>query len=98
MSDKTVCLTGPETEVREQFLQMRAMIAGSENVHEVVALSILPTEGKWLYLVKTCFATWPKYVIGLMNEDKSSVEILLRCQLREQALSEFNEQNFGDHL
>ena len=98
MIEKTDCLTGPETEVREQYLSMRAKIAGSPNVHEVVALSILPTEGKWLYLVKTCFATWPKYVVGLVNEDNTAAEILLKCQLREQALSEFNEQNFGDHL
>ena len=87
-----------ETAAREEYRNMRALIQMEPDVIEVVGLSWMETTGRWLYCIKTPFATWPKYVIGTTDTANENPEILFRCGQLSNALSEFNEQNFGDHL
>jgi hypothetical protein len=87
-----------ETEDRDIYLRMRGMILSEPDVHAVLGLSWLPQEQKWLYCIKTPFATWPKFVVGHTDTENLNPEILYRCGRVENAMQEFNEQNFGDHL
>lgn len=93
----TARLSGGETEDRPEFLKLRALIQQEEDVLEVLALSWVPMEQRWLYLIKTPFATWPKYVVGFTDAANADPEILLRCGHESSARDCFNEQNQGDH-
>lgn len=90
-------LSGGETEDREAFLKLRALIQRETDVHEVIALSWVPQENRWLYLIKTPFATWPKFVVGWTDSDNSETEILFRCGTESFARENFNEMNYGSH-
>ena len=91
-------LSGGETDDRAAYLTLRAVIQRETDVHEVLGLSYLPTEGRWLYLIKTPFASWPKYVVGWTDDENANPEIIFRCGWESIARECFNEQNFGDHL
>jgi hypothetical protein len=91
-------MTGGETEDRADFLAMRALLAKEPDVYAVTALSWVPSEGRWLYLLKTPFATWPKYVVGFTDRENKEPEVIFRCTLEAAGRECFNEQNFGDHL
>ncbi len=90
-------LSGGETEDRADYLKLRGLILQEADVYACLALSWVPRESRWLYLIQTPFATWPKYVVGLTDQDNKTPEILMSCGMRENALAFFNEQNEGDH-
>lgn len=91
-------LSGGESGDRAAYVALRALIEREEDVHELLALSWLPQENRWLYLIQTPFATWPKYVVGTTDSGNESPEILLRCGHEGNARAAFDEHNFGDHL
>ena len=90
-------MSGGEACGRLEYLKLRALIQQETDVHEVLALSWVPQHERWLYLIKTPFATWPKYVVGLTDEENKEPQILFRCGHESNARECFNEQNFGDH-
>lgn len=92
------CISGGETEDRTEYLRLRALIQKEEDVYEVLALSWVPQEQRWLYLIKTPFATWPKFVVGYTDADNADPEILFRCGHEDNARACYDEQNMGDHL
>lgn len=89
--------SGGEEGGAEVFRNLRALINREQDVLEVLALSWIPQEGQWLYLIKTPFATWPKFVVGLTDAANESPQIIFRCGYEVNARECFNEQNFGDH-
>lgn len=96
-TNKEARLSGGETEDRPEFLKLRALIQQESDVLEVLALSWVPEKSRWLYLIKTPFATWPKYVVGLTDGDNRSPEILFRCGWESSARGAFEAENYGDH-
>lgn len=91
-------LSGGETSDRADILKIRTLIRLEDDVHDVLALSWVPQEQRWLYLIKTPFATWPKYVVGWTTPDNSETEILFRCGMESNAIAFYNDLNDGDHL
>ena len=91
-------LSGGETEDREALVNLRCLIGKEPDVYAVLALSYIPTEGRWLYLIKTPFASWPKYVVGFTDAENANPEVIFRCGMEANGRECFNEQNFGDHL
>jgi hypothetical protein len=91
-------MSGGETEDRETFLRLRGLILQELDVYAVLGLSWIEQDGRWLYCIQTPFATWPKYVVGFTDKDNLEPLVLFRCGLVENAMQEFNEQNFGEHL
>lgn len=89
-------MSGGEDDNAEKIRQMRALIQLEPDVYDVLALSWVAQEQRWLYLIKTPFATWPKFVVGWTNDDNSETEILFRCGHESFAREEFNTHNFGD--
>lgn len=92
--------SGGEMGGAEAYRKLRGLIMQEEDVHEVHGLSWVPQEGengKWLYLIQTPFATWPKYVVGFTDPENENPEILFRCGQRDNGWEEFNRQNCGDH-
>lgn len=87
-----------ETEERDAYLRLRALIQHETDVLEVLGLSWVPAEGRWLYWIKTPFATWPKHVVGWTDGSNLETEILLRCGHESTARETYDEHNFGDHL
>lgn len=90
-------MTGGEAACRAAYLKIRALIQQEADVLEVLGLSWVPQESRWLYLIKTPFATWPKYVVGFTDPANENPEILFRCGWESSARECFNAQNFGDH-
>ena len=90
-------LSGGETEDRAAYLKLRALLQQETDVHAVLALSWVPQEGRWLYLIKTPFATWPKFVVGYTDQENNDPEIIFRCGAEVPARGCFDEQNMGDH-
>ena len=68
--------------LRSKYLLVRHRIAAQDDVHEVVALVKLKDEDRWLYLIKTPFASFPKFVIGSTDSENTSPELLFRCGSR----------------
>lgn len=95
--EPTYKMTEGETEDAEEYRRIRALIAKEPDVFEVLALSWIPTEQRWLYMIKTPFATWPKFVVGYTDSDNETPEIVLQCGAEWTALKEFDELNLGDH-
>lgn len=91
-------VSGGETKSREEFLRLRARIQREEDVAEVLALSWLPAGACWLYLIRTPFATWPKFVVGFTDQKNLDPQVLFRCGHEENAREFFQEQNVGDHV
>ena len=87
-----------ETDEREAFLRLRALIQKETDVLEVLGLSWVPAENRWLYWIKTPFATWPKHVVGWTDAENLETEIIFRCGHEAFAREAYNEQNFGEHL
>jgi hypothetical protein len=87
-----------ETEDAEAYQRMRGLICREVDVHELLALSWCPRADLWLYLIKTPFATWPKYVVGYTDTDNENPEVLFRCGSEWAARAAYDEQNEGDHL
>ncbi len=65
--------------LRSQLLALRAKMLQQDDVYEVVALVKLKDEDRWLYLIKTPFASFPKFVIGSTDSENTSPELLFRC-------------------
>lgn len=91
------CLSGGETEDSAEYAALRSKILAEPDVYEVLALSFVPPEQRWLYLIKTPFATFPKYVIGYTDSDLAEPEILFSCGAEWSARAEWDKLNFGDH-
>jgi hypothetical protein len=64
--------------IRSQLLALRAKIQAEADVHEVIALVKLKDEDRWLYLIKTPFASQPKFVIGSTDAENTSPELLFK--------------------
>lgn len=64
---------------------------------EVLGLSWVAAESRWLYWIKTPFATWPKHVVGWTDDANVETEILFRCGNESVAREQFNELNLGEH-
>lgn len=90
-------LSGGETVDSEAYRRLRALLAAEADVHEVLALSYVPEDRKWLYLIKTPFATWPKFVIGETDSENANPELIFRCGAEWSAWSEWEKLNTGDH-
>ena len=86
-----------ETERREEFLKTRATLMQCPDVHEVCALSWIPEEGRWLWMIKTPFATWPKFVVGYLDPQTGEAEEVFQCGREANAAETFAELNVGDH-
>jgi len=86
-----------ETEDRAEFAKLRALIMQEPDVYEVLALSWVSTEARWLYCIKTPFATWPKFVVGWTDGENEAPKIIFCCGREENALREFDEINQGEH-
>jgi hypothetical protein len=87
-------LTGPE---REAFLAMRKKILLEDDVHDVLGLSFLEEEGRWLYLIKTPFASGPKYVIGNTDPENTDPQLICRCGTEWSAMIEWEKITWGGH-
>jgi hypothetical protein len=98
LNTQTSRFSGGESEDREEFLKLRALIEREPDVFEVLGLSWVGAEGRWLYWIKTPFASWPKHVVGWTNAENTETEILFRCGHEVFAREAYNESNFGDHL
>lgn len=85
-------LSGGElpAERRAEFLRVRALIQKEDDVHEVLALAKYAGEPRWLYLIQTPFATFPKFVIGSTDADNLHPELLFRCGTEWAAQDEWN--------
>jgi len=90
-------LSGGETADYPEFWKVRVLIQQEADVLEVLALSWLSQESRWLYLIKTPFATWPKYVVGTTDATNENPEICFRCGHEEFARKEFDALNGGAH-
>ena len=86
-----------ETELREEFLKTRATLMACPDVYEVRALSWVPLEGRWLWLIKTTYATWPKFVVGYLETNTGESEEVFQCGREDNAQATFDELNLGDH-
>ena len=82
-------MSGDETELRIQILALRALISQEEDVHKVMDLCYAPSLDKWVYLIQTPFATWPKYVVGVTDFNNEVPEVMHRCNFRESAENYF---------
>lgn len=90
-------LSGGETEDRAEFLRMRALILAEPDVFACHALSWNRQEQRWLYLIQTPFATFPKFVVGWTDSENESPEILLCCTLKQNAVEFWTDLNDGEH-
>lgn len=63
-------MTGPEITPlrREAYLALRANILSEPDVHALHNLSPIPG-GRWVYIIETPFATFPKFVLGTTDDD-----------------------------
>jgi hypothetical protein len=96
---KQARLTGgeiPEPQ-RAAMIRLRSLIRQEPDVLEVLALSYLPEAQRWLYLIKTPFATYPKYVVGTTDSDNEQPVIHLRCGQEWSARESFDSLNCGEH-
>jgi hypothetical protein len=95
----TTSLSGGELpqEERADYLRLRALIQKEDDVHAVHGLSYLDDEGRWLYLIETPFATWPRYVVGTTDGENLNPEPSVRCGHLETARQAFDELNFGSY-
>ncbi len=82
---------------RNAYLRLRGLILRELDVLAVLGLSWVPEEGRWLYLIQTPFATWPKFVVGWTDGENVAPTVVFRCGLQGAAVECFNEANFGDH-
>jgi hypothetical protein len=86
-----------ETDEREAYLRLRALIQKETDVLEVLGLSWVYSENRWLYWIKTPFASWPKHVVGWTDAENLETEIIFRCGHEAGAREAYNEQNLGEH-
>jgi hypothetical protein len=91
-------MSGGEDENADAIRKVRALIMIEPDVYDVMALSWVACKQRWLYLIKTPFATWPKFVVGYTDDGNTDPEILFRCGREANAWEEFNNHNFGDQL
>jgi hypothetical protein len=85
-------MTGGEItgEQKVQYLRLENLISDEPDVYEVHELMPLPEEGRWLYLVETPYATFPKFVIGSTDADNSNPEILFQSGAEWSARAEWD--------
>ncbi len=96
-TNQTNLLGFRETERREEFLKTRAVLMQCPDVFEVKALSWVPDECRWLWCIKTTFATWPKFVVGWLDPKTGEAEEVFQCGREDSAMGQFEELNVGDH-
>lgn len=59
--------------LRAEYLRLHALLKQEPDVFEVLALAKLPDHnGRWLYWIKTPFATYPKHVIGVTDSENKA--------------------------
>lgn len=96
--NKTNNLGFAETPLRKEFLKTRATLLNCPEVFACKGLSWQPEEQRWLWVVQTTFATWPKYVVGYLDPKTGEAEETFQCGREELAMEQFNELNLGEHL
>lgn len=74
-------MTGGELpeEDRLAFHRLKNLIEGNEDVHRVLALLPDPKVAgarRWVYLIQTPYATFPKFVVGYTNDTNTAIERL----------------------
>lgn len=84
-------------EEKEAYLHMRKIIEGQEDVHKLHELSWLPDEMRWLYMIQTPFATFPKFVIGHTGPENLDPVVVFQCSSEWGAQAEWDRQNHGNH-
>ena len=91
-------MTSGETEAAPDMRALTALLLRELDVREVVALSYLPNEARWLYLIATPMAwAWPKFVIGTTDGLNTSPEIIFECGAEWAARDEWHKLNSGEH-
>lgn len=97
-------LTGGEIAPKEahRYRAMRKLICEQPDVSDLLALSWIPDQQRWLYLVRTPTAwTYPKYVVGTVDEKGVTPKPIFRCGTPKVAWTKWhntNSTNVGDHL
>lgn len=66
-------------------------LAGEDDVKRVVKL-VPDTPGRFLYLIETPFATFPKFVIGTTDATFDDVRLEVRCGAEWNALKHWGER------
>ncbi len=69
---------------------LREKMEREDDIKRVVRL-IPHTEGRYLYLIETPFATFPKFVIGSTDATFDDVRLLSRCGLLQTAETKWLE-------
>ena len=88
--------SGGESPAREAIIRLRSMILQESDVLAVLGLCE-QADGRWLYLIKTPFATWPKFVVGYTDDQNLNPSIIFRCGLEDNGVAKFQELNTGAH-
>ena len=65
-------MSGGETEDAEAYRLMRQCIGAEADGYAVLALSWVASEQRWLYLIRTPFATWPKFAVGYTDRENAA--------------------------
>jgi len=94
-------LTGGEIPMKEahRYRAMRQHISSRADVSDLLALSWLPEQERWLYLVRTPRAwTYPKYAVGTVDDKGDAAQVFFRCGTPRTAWTEWHAANNGEHL
>jgi hypothetical protein len=70
-----------ESPQRDTFLALRRLIEQEPDVFRVLALESFDAtdpDSRWLYLIETPFASFPRYVIGTTDAGNEDPEILFQ--------------------
>ena len=91
MTDLPSKMSGGEQheEQRLAFHRLKNLIEQEGDVHRVRDLRPIPGTPRWAYLIETPFATYPKFVVGSCNDDKSDIIILSKHSAEWGALASF---------
>lgn len=91
-------MTLGETEAAQDMRALTALLLREPDVREVVALSYLQQEDRWVYLIATPMSwAWPKFVIGTTDRLNERPEICFECGSEWAAHDEWRNLNHGEH-
>jgi len=90
-------MSGGETGDAEEYCRMRALIGSEPDVYDVLGLSWVHHEQRWLYVIRTPFRTWPKFAVGYTDRENAGPEVIFACGSEVSARQCFEEHNCGDH-
>ena len=86
-----------ETDDAATYVRLRRLITSEPDVAEVLGLSYLEEESRWIYLIRTVFASWPRYAIGTTDAENLAPEVCFECGTEWAAMDEWQSLNLGNH-